>query len=244
MKILIDSSLTQNEKWFTSFPVFINDKEDTNNEEHIPEIIENKNNRTAYLSFEKIKQNYIYDSKEKVIIFTIPSSMSGQYNVYKNQNKSKNILILEGAALFTKKNDFKEILKKNNAFENIEKEINELNEQVDMTGIVLNSKTLNLRGRIHALFAMLIKTANVKIKMKWKDGKWVKEKVSLNGTSLIKDTIQNKKVVHLICSNIEETNANKIIKRIQNNTPNLIIEKQIMTNSMLAHSGKDFVVIY
>ncbi|TCG11562.1 DegV family protein [Mycoplasma todarodis] len=244
MKILVDSSVVQEEQWFTSFPVFINGKEDTNNKELIREIISNKDNKTAYLSFEKLKEEYIKDDNQKTIIFTIPKSMSGQWNTYTNQNNSENILIVEGTAFFTNKDDVKDIINNGNSLKEIETRIKELNDKVEMTGVVLNAKTLNLKGRVHSLIAMLIKTSNVKIKMKWKGGQWVKEKVSLNGTSLVKNVIKEKKVANIIYSNIDESYAGKIITKIKNSFPELIINKQCMTNSMLAHSGQDFIVIY
>ncbi|NQZ29317.1 MAG: DegV family protein [Mycoplasmatales bacterium] len=244
MKILIDSSLIRNEEWFESFPVFINNLEDTNNKEHVVDIISKKNNTTAYLSFEKLKQKYLLNNDEKTIIFTIPKSMSGQWSAYSNQNQSNNILILEGTSLFTNKEDVKKILDQPLTLEEIEKQITKLNKEVKMSGVVLNSRTLNLKGRIHTLFAMLIKTAKVKIRMDWKQGQWIKNKVSLNGTALIKKIIANKKQVNLICSDITDSIANKVILKLEKEFPNIIFKKQFMTNSMLAHSGQDFVVIY
>ena len=244
MKILIDSSLIRGEEWFESFPVFINNIEDTNDKERITEILSNKNNTTAYLSFEKLKQKYIPDENEEVVIFTIPKSMSGQWNTYNNQNKQKNILILEGTALFTNKEDVKRILERQISLKEIEKGIKELNTQVKMSGVILNTRTLNLKGRIHTLFEMLIKTTKVKIRMEWKQGEWIKDKVSLNGTVLIKKLINDKKQVNLICSNIVNSKANKVISKLAKEYPNIVFKKQIMTNSMLAHSGQDFVVIY
>ncbi|CAM9133931.1 DegV family protein [Mycoplasma todarodis] len=244
MKILIDSSLIREEEWFESFPVFINNVEDTNNKEHIVEILSKKNNTTAYLSFGKLKQKYLLDEDEEAVIFTIPKSMSGQWNTYNNQNKRKNVLILEGTSLFTNKEDVKRILERQIPLKEIEKEIKKLNMQVKMSGVVLNARTLNLKGRIHTLFAMLIKTAKVKIRMEWKQGEWIKDKVSLNGTVLIKKLIVNKKQVNLICSDISNSKANKVISKLAKEYPDIVFKKQFMTNSMLAHSGQDFVVIY
>ncbi len=243
MKILIDSSLTNKDKWFTLFPVFINNIEDTNDKENIPEIISTKNNTTAYLSFERLKERYLTDDEE-TIIFTIPKSMSGQWNTYNNQNKNKKVLILEGTSLFTNKEDVKEIIERQSSLKEIEKQINNLNEKVKMSGVVLNAKTLNLKGRIHTLFAMLIKTAKVKIRMEWKQGQWTKDKVSLNGTALVKKLIMNKKQVNVICSNIANSISEKVISKIQKEFPDIVIKKHSMTNSMLAHSGQDFVVVY
>ncbi len=244
MKILVDSSLTQNEDWFESFPVIINNEEDVNDPISIPRIIENKENRTAFFSFEKLRKHYKINNSDKVVIFTIPRSMSGQYDNYTIQNESDNILIVEGTSLFTKREEVKEILSTSSSLKEVGTRIDVLNKTVEMTGVILSAKSLNLKGRLHSLVALLIKSANVKIKMVWKDGKWSKDKVSLNGMALVKKSIRNERIMNFICSGIKGSKSEKIVQKFKKDYPYSTIHVQPMTNSMIAHSGKDFIVIY
>ncbi|NQZ65915.1 MAG: DegV family protein [Mycoplasmatales bacterium] len=242
MKILVDATLAFKSDWYDLIPVNISlddiELEDSNEENNKEIIIKSKKKKTSYLSPEKVKKRF--SEKTKTIIFTIPSSLSGQYLAYKNF-ESENVLILEGTAFTTRKNEIKKIIEKYNDLKKIEKEIKILNSKIKYDGFILKPSSIPKKGRIFNLMTNIINTLKIKIWIKFSDSKWKKEKIIRNVIKNIKKIIDDKDTVNIIHSDKSKISI-KYIKEIKNYNKNVNIH--IMTNSMIAHAGLDLLVIY
>ncbi|MCP4336967.1 MAG: hypothetical protein GY679_03935 [Mycoplasma sp.] len=236
-KILVDSTLCINKDWFESIPSFIEGKPDTNNPN-----IDIKGKKTAYLSFDGVLETMNVNPKDKTIIFTNPTSVSSQFNSYNQLNDNNNILILEGTTFIVAPEKIKDILEQDLSFKELKDKVDKLNKSIKFVGFIVDVSELAPNGRINSAFKYLIKTTNIKIRLKWSEGKWNKDKISLNIMKLIKDSLTDN--ITFICLDKDYPPVKKIIEKIYKFNPDIKINFQKMTNGMGSHSGRGFITIY
>ena len=248
MKILVDSTLSQKEDWFSLIPLIINidGKEiiDKNEEVNRNKILNAKDARSSFLNFNALKEKEILniDNEEKIIIFTIPSKLSGQYNSYKTFNKNKNILIVEGHCFLIFKNQIKSLLKRSSDLAKIEKEINNLNQKTQYYGLIIDPKHISSKGRISSVLLKTFDKLNLKIILKFTNGRWKRKGFLRNVSKTVGKIINNKNSVTIIAINEKEYNKYKEI--FSKYIPKEKINFQQMSNAMILHSGKGFISLY
>lgn len=246
MKILVDSTLSFKEDWFSLIPLIftLDGKEiiDTNEKLNREKILKAKETASSFFNFESLKARENLNQNEKTIIFTIPKQLSGQYSSYRSANQNKNILIIEGHCFFIFKDKIKKLLKSTNDFNFIKKEINILNNKTKYYGLIVNPKEISKKGRISSVLLKTFSKLNLKILLKFENGRWKKKNFFRNVTKVAKKISLGKKALNIIAINEDEFNKYKEIfgKFVDKNR----IEFKPMSNSMVLHSGKGFVSVY
>ena len=245
MKILVDSSLTSKKPWFELIPININvDQEtlcDKNDEHHTKKIINAKKISTSFCSPENVKKL----KGDRNIIFTLPKTLSGQFDSYNANINDEKTIIIEGTSLITAPNKVKNIIETYKDFEVIKHKIDKLNRTIEMNGFITDFSSVPKKGRISSIGFKIFKTMQVKVWIKFQKSKWTKIKIIRNLTKSIINILDTEETDMInVIYHLENKDINKKLAKIAQKRPSLVINKHRITNAMLAHSGQGFMAIF
>lgn len=245
MKILVDASLTSKKPWFTLIPININVGQETlqdkNDEKHTKKIIDAKKISTSFCSPENVKKL----KGNKNIIFTLPKTLSGQFDSYNANISDERTIIIEGTSLITAPHKVKNIIQTYKDFEVIKHKIDKLNRKIEMNGFITDFSSVPRKGRISMIGFKIFKTMQVKIWVKFRKSKWTKNKIIRNLTKSIINILDREETDNInVIYHLENEYINKQIAKITQKRPSLVINKHRITNAMLAHSGPSFIAVF
>ena len=242
MNILVDSSLTSVKNWFHLIPINVSlDKEDFldfNEEQNTEKINKSVKKITSFLSPEAIKQKL---SKTEVnIIFTIPKSLSGQYNAYQNAS-FKNTIVCEGHCFFLFENEIQKILSSGLRLKEIKTKIESLNKATKYDGLIISPTHLPRKGRIEKFVLNVLETLYIKVWIQFYNGEWNKKTNFININKTLKKIIQNRKKLTIITVDINTFLKCKELILLINKDIEITYKR--MSNAMVAHVGNGFIAI-